>query len=346
MPPKKRKSHGDTSQPHKVSLVDFWLIGKRTDKFFKRVATKEVEQSSETRDLDVYNKVLRTTELLESILEYLPPTTLHGIQRVNKQFQAVIISSQRVQRKMFFSIDNGPRVSWYFRSQDITDSNNDALWYLDSGSVKMAKRLDRMTAAKINPSLERLNEEKMSALGFREDVKRIVARGETLRLRHGMKFSLQHIYQPRGIMDTYLSDPHCPDMDVDLCFAIGVKLPTLISVSTVVRSSTPMTIGAIIATALNTNTMIHIKWRKIDGHIDSPGSDERRGVPRDLIDELKRQTGHAGLETYLKTSESSFRLWHFLAPSKAQEAAANMGRKQRTILFPTSSGGELDVGLL
>ena len=71
-----------------------------------------------TEDLDAYNKVLRTTELLEAILEYLPAPTLYSIQRVNRQFQAVILTSQRIQQKLFYRIDNKRPARWDFHYEE------------------------------------------------------------------------------------------------------------------------------------------------------------------------------------------------------------------------------------
>jgi hypothetical protein len=41
--------------------------------------------------------VFNTSELLESILVCLPPKTLFGVQRVSKQFQAIIATSVPIQ---------------------------------------------------------------------------------------------------------------------------------------------------------------------------------------------------------------------------------------------------------
>jgi hypothetical protein len=56
--------------------------------------------------------VFNTSELLESILVCLPPKALFGVQRVSKQFQAIIATSIPIQEKMFLRLRNTPVRSW------------------------------------------------------------------------------------------------------------------------------------------------------------------------------------------------------------------------------------------
>lgn len=64
--------------------------------------------------------VFNTSELLEAILVCLPPKTLFGVQRVSKQFQAIIATSVPIQEKMFLRVRNEPQVSWLLREQATT----------------------------------------------------------------------------------------------------------------------------------------------------------------------------------------------------------------------------------
>lgn len=64
-----------------------------------------------------HKAVLNTSELLESILVYLPPKTLFGVQRVSKQFQAIITTSIPIQEKMFLRLRNKPQQSWSLKGK-------------------------------------------------------------------------------------------------------------------------------------------------------------------------------------------------------------------------------------
>lgn len=283
------------------------------------------------RKLDAREKVFRTTELMEGILKSLSPKTLYGIQRVNKQFQAVIAGSPSIQRRLYFRIDNKRVVRWHFREAINRPWLYDR-WVFESESVKQTRKMDQITPVAINPSLDRLEASEKTTMLFTSSEKETIARGETLQLRHGLKFSLQQLDQPQphGILNAFLSDPHCPAIEVHLCFVLGVRRPVFIKFTSTVKSFAPLTIGAIIAEVLNTESVVRIKRCKIDGHIN-PREELRTGIPRQVMNELKHKTS---FEAYLRPSDSSFRLCRFLAPTPRQRAAVKGNRMKRIVGQP------------
>lgn len=68
--------------------------------------------------------VYNTSELLESILVCLPPKTLFGVQRVSKQFQAIITTSIPIQEKMFLRLRNKPQQSWSLKGKPSASGYN------------------------------------------------------------------------------------------------------------------------------------------------------------------------------------------------------------------------------
>ena len=81
--------------------------------------------------------VFNTSELLESILVCLPPKTLFGVQRVSKQFQAVIATSIPIQEKMFLRLSNKPQRSWLLKI-DLTElqvSGKCAFYFVGSNAL-------------------------------------------------------------------------------------------------------------------------------------------------------------------------------------------------------------------
>lgn len=55
-----------------------------------------LQVGSDLAHLEPHNQVFGTTEILESILEFLPPKELVVIQRVNKHFREILANSPRI----------------------------------------------------------------------------------------------------------------------------------------------------------------------------------------------------------------------------------------------------------
>ncbi|KAK5126688.1 hypothetical protein LTR85_009622 [Meristemomyces frigidus] len=101
----------------------------------------------ETQLSSAMSRVVQTVDLLEYILDHLPPHTVLFAQRVNSQFKAVIEGSSRLQRKLFFqpqSPDKGqsaPRMNTFlnpFMRHMASTSRNPRL-YLINGCLARAE---------------------------------------------------------------------------------------------------------------------------------------------------------------------------------------------------------------
>ena len=122
-----------------------------------------------------------------------------------------------------------------------------------------------------------------------------------------------------SIGKAFLSDPHCTKTEVNLHLTLGVRLPTQITVHSVVNSPNPLTIDELITKALDQSGAIRIKWRG-GGHM-SFCDHFRPGVPRQRLDELKRQTG---LEVFFRYSDSSFELYNSVSPPDGERLAVRL----------------------
>lgn len=94
--------------------------------------------------------VFNTSELLESILVCLPPKTLFGVQRVSKQFQAIIATSIPIQEKMFLRLRNKSHLNWQLKYKD-TESGL-AQEFVES--VDPSADQDTRTTTELNPFLQ------------------------------------------------------------------------------------------------------------------------------------------------------------------------------------------------
>jgi hypothetical protein len=247
-----------------------------------------------------------TTEILEAILEHLPGRTLFGVQRVSKHFQATILGSQRLQHKMFLRIRNKTEVPWALRRNEISEPDFELV--LGSNRNEMGVRRRLLAPAHMNPSFNH----KSHRGGI---VSMHVDKKKASKLNRRLRFTKKEL-ELLSIGKTFLSDPHCDHIEVSLGLTLGVRLPTRITVTSVVKSRTPLTIDALIAQALDQNANIMIDWRG-DGYMPLPTTAER-GVPRQILDRLKRRTG---LELFFRFSDFSFVLTGVIAPTDKERAA-------------------------
>lgn len=325
MPAKKRASQSGAFESRKVSITTLRKIKAVANEAQKRRTVLNTETTADespsehkrTQNDKPCNDALGTTEILEGILECLPPAKLHVIQRVNKRFQDVIVRSPRIQKKMFRRIDNKSGVQWKFVPPPgwyhrLTP------WSLAQASGMNNDSQELITLVDTNPflSLSGSPDDQLLDRRFATITKKSLQRGDTLHFYDGQASILQQIGQHNSIFGGLISDPHCPSIEVTLHFALGKRLPTLIDVRSVVKSDTPLTIGAVIRRSLETPGEISIYWRG-DGYTASGTHEERKGVPRHLSDELKRDFG---LEMYFRPLGTSFRLNRTLSPTDKQRA--------------------------
>ena len=253
------------------------------------------------------------TEILEGILEWLPPAKLHVIQRVNKRFQNVIINSLRMRKRMFRRIDNDPGIPWTFYQRP---HRSDPLRFLDPWSLTQASSINSETSetimpVEISPLLYLLDLSEPIDGTFDYGTRGRLMRGITLQLCDGQASTIEQIGQQNSIYGTFISDPHCPSIEVTLRFSLGERRPTSITVRSLVESDSPITIGVVILRALDTHGAIQIQWRS-DGFTARRGSERREGIPKHLLHGMERELG---LEVYFQPSGSNFRLKRIVAPT-------------------------------
>jgi hypothetical protein len=153
--------------------------------------------------------VFNTSELLESILVCLPPKTLFGVQRVSKQFQAIIATSVPIQEKMFLRVCNEPQVSWLLKEQFTTSGVN--RYFVES--ARKPRDPKSRVPTKLNPFLSKTINNTCAER----------ARGpfaaERVRLRFDQPVSLTMLRQGvPSILKTYISDPPTEDVMVDYVY--------------------------------------------------------------------------------------------------------------------------------
>lgn len=250
-----------------------------------------------------------TTGILEAILEHVPGKALFGVQRVSKAFQATILGSTCIQHKMLLRIRNKAEAPWTYRRKGLGGSEFEQVPASDrDGSGRMHLLFHPVD---VNPSLD----QEYDGHG---KVSLYMDRKGTSKLNRRHRFTKQELEQ-LSITKGFLSDPHCGNVQVWLSFTLGVRLPTLIEVTSTIRSREPLTIDAIIAEALDNMSRIQVHWRG-DGHIPHHLRDvcNHSRVPRDLLDELSDRTG---LDVFFRFSDFSFHLYHTVAPTEEQRAA-------------------------
>jgi hypothetical protein len=337
---KKRSRKQSALQAQKVSLTYFPVASSATDETQKRkttatgnnISNKQEDEHEmatdnqhgqaehktgddstrsqvehETADNNPGSQAFSTTEILEAILEHLPARTLFGVQRVSKAFQATILGSQRIQHKMFLRIKNETQVPWALRRNEISEPDFEQVPV--SGRNEKGARRRLLTPVDINTTFDHV-------FSRRGVVTAYVDKEGTSELNRRRPFTKQGLEQ-LSIGKSFISDPHCDHIEVKLSLTLGVRLPTRITVTSAVKSRTPLTIDSLIAKALDQDyAWIKVDWRG-DGHTFSSAAVEQ-GVPRQVLDRLKRRTG---LELFFRFSGLSFGLYGVVAPTIEERAA-------------------------
>lgn len=245
-----------------------------------------------------------TTEILEAILEHLPAKALFSVQRVSKAFQATILGSTRIQHKMFLRIRNEAEIPWALRRSEISEPDFEQV----PGLRKTGWRRI-LTPVAMNPSLDYESSRRGIVTVYMD-------KENASQLNRRRRFTKQELEQ-LSVGKGFISDPHCDHIKVNLSLTLGVRLPTRITVSSVVKSRTPLTIDALIAKALGQDdAYIMVDWRG-DGHTFYSAAGQE-GVPTQILDKLKRQTG---LELFFRFSGLSFRLCGVVAPTDEERVA-------------------------
>jgi hypothetical protein len=247
------------------------------------------------------DKVFNTTEILEGVLECLPAKTLFVVQRVNKRFHETIADSPRIQRKMFLRIDDGYSALLEFQCMKT------GRWRLEQARnvEDMEAPIAPMTPVVLNPLLERVRP-------YDSDHERFLDGGEDVTFSCPHTFSYQE-FQHQSIGKGFFSDPQGTRIDVKLCFTFGSA--NTIRVSRTVESDALLTIEAVFTRVLDTYGGVAIL-----GKGRQSGKVIRRGVPRELMNELEHQTGFG---IFFTPSRSQIFQLGFLEPTDEKRVVAN-----------------------
>jgi hypothetical protein len=229
---------------------------------------------------------------------------LFQVQSVSKQFQATIAGSLHLQQRMLLRIDNRPVAPWIlpiphdYRVNFVPKIRASD----DAGRV--------VTPVVINPRMELLHYYDVETTAQRAGQ----TLGETLVFANRRRITLPQLEQLCSRIG-YFCDPYCARICVTLCFHLGFRLPTVITVSRTVESTHPLTISAIIRRTLDNSSNVTIRER-CDAHIFH--SIRRLGIPRQLIAQMKQETGR---EVCFSPSDSTFMLFDTVAPTDEERAA-------------------------
>lgn len=152
--------------------------------------------------------VFNTSELLESILVCLPPKTIFGVQRVSKQFQAVIATSTPIQEKMFLRVRNEPQRRWVLKEQATVSGVN--RYFVESAN-DAANRNSRLPTG-LNPFLS--NFAKTTCTKRTRETPAI--ENVSLGLEQPLSLTMLREGAP-SILRTYISDP--PPRDIKVIYS-------------------------------------------------------------------------------------------------------------------------------
>jgi hypothetical protein len=143
-------------------------------------------------------KVFDTTELLEHIISFLPMKKIFTIQRVSKQWRAVIATSPSIEEKMFLRLKITPKETC---EPSALGWSHNGLWRLQRPPPSL------LTLVSLNPELRPNPICKNQRFG-------LTCAG------HGRRVMVQWgptpIKQCHSLFDTYISDPPCKNAEFNL----------------------------------------------------------------------------------------------------------------------------------
>lgn len=142
-------------------------------------------------------------------------------------------------------------------------------------------------------------------------------KGDFLHLDRRLRFTA-HALKQHSLGQTFISDRHCTNIQVCLEFTLGVTDPTQIIVTSVVTSGSPMTIDALVAKALDQRGDVCITKSTPDRLFITDSKTYKGTVPRQMINELKRQLFQW---VTFRFSDSSFVLRNAVAPANENGTA-------------------------
>ena len=255
--------------------------------------------------------VFNTSELLESILVCLPPKTLFGVQRVSKQFQAIIATSIPIQEKMFLRVRNKPQRSWQLKWEKRASGLTD--YFVESANPSLVQ--DMRAPTELNPFLElwypHMPCTERAGMSIGVEVKLTLARPVSLN-----KIS----NNTPSILNTYISDPPPPgNMTVNYayCFPRG---SLLVYRGMQAHEYGDGTIGDTIRNALEGDGRAVIRTRFEMAPYGAELSPDGESHPREVIEHYEQRSGpKAKLERGFKNV--NLVLYGMVVPTDDERAA-------------------------
>jgi hypothetical protein len=188
--------------------------------------------------------VFNTSELLESILVCLPPKTLFGVQRVSKQFQAIIATSVPIQEKLFLRVRNEPQASWVLKEQ--ATASGFKRYFVESASDPPDQ--NSRVPTNLNPFL-RIRNGSINTCAGRIHGK-LAAEQVILEFDQPVSLTMLREGGP-SLLNTYLSDPPSEDIKVLYEYLFPDSHRVLVSQNKFEGAQNSGTIGDAIRTAMD-----------------------------------------------------------------------------------------------
>lgn len=252
--------------------------------------------------------VFNTNELLELILVFLPPKSLFGVQRVSKQFQAIIATSVPIQEKMFLRLRNTPEQGWVRQEKMTADGKE--LYFVEGTDPSSQQALRIPT--QLNPFL-RLRDKSWHC------VKR-TTESAILDVENPITLATLDHRAP-SILKTYISDPPSDSVEVFLDY----QLPQgEIETSRMMRHGErgDGTIGDSIRNTLEGYDRVMIKWY---GPGRNPNLEERTdgrlANSRQVIERFENASAPSGKRKGGGLKNLEFVIYDMIVPTEAERAA-------------------------
>jgi hypothetical protein len=230
------------------------FAGKIDFEVSETVSDEELERDTDTNASR--EAALRTNELLESILSFLPPRNLVVVQRVSKSWRAQIAGSPRIQKRMMLRLDETPRHTWEIGYTDSEPNDVKQMCRVDVDPTLDSSHfgLPRYTTpVMMGPHLKHDDSDSMlERSDFREDI-------VFLDQLHDLTFG-RHI----SLLDTYISNPPCYEFCVTLAFKFVPAIPSLdyLEVPGIsIRTGMVLTLGELLTKAMAVKTLV--EWQDL-----------------------------------------------------------------------------------
>jgi len=248
--------------------------------------------------------VFETVEILENILLFLPAKELFGVQCVSSLFRDIVTTSPSIQDKLFLQLRNEPRETWMLNDheaeprwwkRDYVSKRRFTSW---TNGEKTEGSL--FTPVQLNPLLSNTCSQKYPVATGRLSSVNL----ECLSLEFQMPLCLKDSW-----MDTYVSDPPCLKVQMQVDFAVPTDPEHTGSAKKTFESDRPLTIGEMLEGILSAEDSLW--W------LNGPSWPKQTGRPlKEMIGELERSTGQKAMVQCPFGDRALFVLFGVVVPSE------------------------------